>query len=147
MTDRYLVLWQRVSEHAQALSVAAVALGAAYLAGWLPMPLSVRVWHDSAVVTYVWAAVFMASGLAILVAAWPPERWFAGWRRLRIERGGQLLQSGATLYFASGAFTMGLRGALGGIAFGAWGLACIVRAVRLRRWLAQIVKVAENGGG
>lgn len=144
-TPPVLVLSARVPEHAQALSLAALALGLAYVTGLAPLPASVQAWTHSSALGYGWAVLFGVSGVPVLVAAWARRTWVRPLRRIALERGGHYMQAGACLYYAAGATSLGARGALGTVAFGAWALAGIVRATRAGRDARAIARVATGG--
>lgn len=139
-----LVLAQRVPEHAQALSIVAVTYGVGVLAGVVPVPASVLALSGGAWTGYAWAVLLALSGPPVLAAAWARQHWLVPARRFSLERGGQYMQAGAVLVLAVGAASVGWpRGALGALAYGAWTLACIVRAVRLGRDGRKITGMAR----
>lgn len=144
---RLLVLAARVPEHAQALSVAAVASAAGWLSGTLPLPASVLAWSGDGWLAYGWAALLGVSGLIVLAAAWARRAWLDVLTRLTVERVGHYLQASACLFYAAGALVLGRAGAWAAIAFGAWGVACAVRAVRAGREVRRITRAVADGKG
>lgn len=144
-TRPLLVLVARVPEHAQALSLAAVALGIGWLARALPLPVSVLAWSHSSALALGWAAGFGLSGLAILLAAWTPRRWLGILSRLTVEQVGHYLQASTCAFYTASAAALGARGAWSAIAFGAWSVASVVRAVRAGRTMRDVGKAVSGG--
>ncbi len=134
----------RVPEHAQALSLAAVGLGAGWLIGWVPLPESVLHWLGSRAVTLVWAGTLGFSGWLILAAAWAPRRLLDVLTRITIEQIGHFAQASACLLWAAAALSLGVRGAVSFVAFGAWAVASVVRALRAGREVRRISRAVRD---
>lgn len=140
-----LVLWARVPEHAQALSLAAVGLAVSWLTRAVPLPTSVLGWLGGRPAALVWAVVLGASGVAVLVAAWAPARMLGALTRITVEQAGHFAQASACLLWAAAGLTLGARGAVSVVAFGAWAVAGVVRAVRAGRAVRTIGRAVRDG--
>lgn len=140
-----LVLMARVPEHAQALSLAAMVLGAGWLARALVLPMAITTWADNTTLALGWAALFAASGVAVLIAAWTPKRVLGVLTRLTIEQIGHYVQAATCTFYAAGAINLGGRGTWSAIAFGAWGMASAVRAVRGGKTVRDIGATVNRG--